>query len=86
MKDAECNLRKDPVDRLVRDLTAEEMVDWLIEYKGLPEHSRENTIANLQEQFNWHRLRGRLDRIPTLLVLADLILFRRKEKHDNNKV
>ena len=46
----------------------ESFVDWLIEYKGMPEASRENTIANLREAFRNWELKGRLDRSPSLSV------------------
>jgi hypothetical protein len=31
----------------VRPCAAEYFVDWLIQYKGLPEEARENVISNL---------------------------------------
>lgn len=65
--------RADKVDSKVVDLTPEEFVDWLIEYKGLPEGSKENVICNLREQFHWHELRGRLWRGTIASVLSVVI-------------
>ncbi|MES2685716.1 MAG: hypothetical protein V4706_02780 [Pseudomonadota bacterium] len=76
-KEVACNLRTDPVDRLVKDLSAEETVDWLIEYKGLPESSRENVVTNLKGNLNAHRLRGRLDHWPIIATLVQIWLSRR---------
>lgn len=75
-----CDERADPVDRKIRDLTAEEFVDWLVKYKGLPEEARDNVIMNLREQFCWHRLQGRLDRNTTAALVAHLLLLRRDTK------
>lgn len=52
----------DPVDRRVCALTAKHLTDWLIESHGASEHSDVTIEHNLQEQFQWHRLQGRLDR------------------------
>lgn len=72
------SLRDDPVDRMIADCTATEFVDWLI-WRGSAEESDKNTlISNLNEQFKWHRLQGRLDRRPGLAVLAELWGLRAK--------
>jgi len=68
-----CELKSDSVLRQIRDLTAEEMVDWLIEFKGLEKSGRDNVISNLNEQFKWHRLNGRLDRSNFWTVIALLL-------------
>ncbi len=52
----------DPVSRMVRDCTAEELTDWLIKNHGLRPESRTTVVSNLRDQFRWHRLSGRLDR------------------------
>lgn len=44
----------------IRALTAECFVDWLIEYKGLPEYSRENVIDNLKRDYQLVELQGAL--------------------------
>ena len=80
MKKRKCDENPDPVSRLVRDLTAEEMVAWLVEYKGLPESSAENVTMNLREQYRWHRLQGRLDRSLMAAAIAELLLMRRSPK------
>lgn len=69
--------RKDPVLRLVRDASAEEMVEWLVKYHGLDPRCVDTITINLREQFRWHRLQGRLDRSPTASVIAELLLMRR---------
>jgi hypothetical protein len=70
----------DPVDAMCRAMSAEKFVDWLIEYKGMDEGSRDNVVMNLREQFKWHRLQGRCDRRPFLLVLAELFGMRQGVK------
>lgn len=72
-----CNLREDPVSRLVRDLTAEEVVGWLVQYHGLRKESADSVIMNLREQFRWHRLQGRLDAHPTAAIIAEMWAMRR---------
>ena len=76
MKNAECNERKDPVERMVHDLSAEQMVEWLIEYHGLDKFSAETVEMNLREQFRWHRLQGRLDRDDLAATMAELLNMR----------
>lgn len=78
MKTLEMHARTDPVDSLVSDMTATEIVDWMIEFHGLPESSRETVENNLKSQLHWHRLRGRLDRYPAWAALAELLLRRPK--------
>lgn len=78
MEPTEANLRKDPVDRLVADLRAEEFVAWMVEYHGLPTSSAGTVTTNLREQLHWHRLRGRIDRWPAWAALAELLLRRRR--------
>lgn len=56
-----CDKKKDPVERIIRNMTAKEFVDWLVEYKGLPNGSAENVRMNLDEQFKYHNLQGRLN-------------------------
>ena len=73
MKTFEAHERTDPVARMVTDLTAEEMTDWLIEHHGLNESSRQTVESNLREQFRWHRLQGRLDRDDTAKTVAELL-------------
>ena len=73
-------LREDPVARLVCDTTAEECVDWLVKYKGLPETQRQNVEGNLRDVFKFHRLQGRLDRNTTAGLIAELLLMRRHVK------
>jgi len=67
-----CDKTSDPVQRRIRALTAEEFAAWLVQHRGLPEVSAETVIINLREQFQWHRLQGRLDRRPALAILARL--------------
>lgn len=69
--------RKDPVEQLVRDCSAAEMVEWLVKYKHLHPNEAENVEINLREQFRWHRLQGRLDRCNTAAIIAELLLMRR---------
>lgn len=69
--------RIDPVARMVKDLTAEEVVNWMIESHGLSENSRNTVTFNLKEQFKWHRLQGRLDRRPFWIFMAELLRIRR---------
>lgn len=76
--DLSCDDREDPVLRAVRDLTAKEVVEWLVKYKGLPESSADNVESNLREQFKWHRLQGRLDHNSTAALIAELWLLRGK--------
>lgn len=61
-------------------MTAEAFVDWLIKYKGMEESARANVVMNLRGQFQWHRLQGRCDRRPFLLVLAELLGLRQSVK------
>jgi hypothetical protein len=51
----------DPVSKLVRAMSAKEIVDWLVKHHGLNERSKETVEMNLREQMRWHRLQGRLD-------------------------
>lgn len=71
-----CNERKDPVDQMVRDMTAKEVVDWLVEYHRLPKSSASTVESNLREQFKWHRLQGRLDRGGFALIVACMLNMR----------
>ncbi len=77
IKDLDCDKRDDPVTRVVRDLSAEEMVEWLVDYHGLPKESADTVLLNLREQYRWHRLQGRLDRNTTAGLVAELLLMRR---------
>lgn len=77
MKDLECQKRKDPVARMISDITALEVVEWLIEFHGLDKSSAETVERNLREQFKWHRLQGRLDRGGFAVVMAELLQMRR---------
>ena len=77
-KPLECDQQHDPVDRLVRNTTAEEITDWLIKYHGLSEHSRDVVTSNLRQQFLWHRLRGRLDRHPFFALVLELLKWPKK--------
>ena len=72
--------RTDPVSRMVRNMTAQETVDWLVKYHGLPESSAATVEANLREQYKWHRLQGRLDTRPTAAVVAQLLCLRQSVK------
>jgi hypothetical protein len=63
--------REDPVDRLVYDLTAEEFVEWLV-FRGSMDTIEANVVDNLRSAFQAHRLRGRIDRYPFLIVLGEL--------------
>lgn len=72
-----CDDRKDPVDRMIRDMTAEETVAWMVKYHGLSEGSAETVAMNLREQYKWHRLQGRLDHSGAALVIAELLQMRR---------
>lgn len=49
-------------------MKAESVTDWLVQYKGLPEESRENVTSNLREAFRNWELKGRLDRVPAILI------------------
>lgn len=80
MPELECNKRTDLVDRMVKDMTAAEVVIWLIEHHGLKEASRDIVESNLTEQMRWHRLRGRLDRTPWLAAVVELWLRSRGAK------
>jgi hypothetical protein len=73
-----CNKRTDPVDRLVKDISAEEIVDWMIEYHGLSKDSRRTVVSNLRDNLHFHRLRGRLDRTPWLANLVELWIRSKK--------
>lgn len=66
----------DPINQMVKDMTPEEFVSWMVEHHGLPDndYAKRIIISNLTEQFHWHRLRGRLDRHPWLAALAELWL------------
>jgi hypothetical protein len=77
MKNPKCNERRDPVARMVSDLSAQEVVEWLIEYHGLNEESAKTVEMNLREQFKWHRLQGRLDRGGFAVIVAELLRLRR---------
>lgn len=72
-----CDEREDPVERMVRDLTAEEFVAWLVKYHNLPESAGDTVVRNLREQYRWHRLQGRLDKSGAALVIAELLNMRR---------
>jgi hypothetical protein len=63
------------VDAMVLNLTPAECVEWLVEYKGLPNDPQtiENVEMNLREQFKWHRLQGRLDQGGFFYFLACLL-------------
>lgn len=70
-------LRKDPVGRMVCDLTAKELVDWMVKYHKLPVDSASTVEMNLREQYKWHRLQGRLDRgFKVLFAIAGLLRIR----------
>lgn len=71
-----CTQRKDPVARMVRDMTAQDVVNWLVEYHGLPKSSADTVEMNLREQFKWHRLQGRLDQNTTAGLVAQLLVMR----------
>jgi hypothetical protein len=60
MKEPQCNKRTDKVDRLVSDMTAAETVAWLVQYHDLPPAAIETVTRNLETQYNWHELSGRL--------------------------
>ncbi len=49
-------------------IKAESVADWLVQYKGLPEESRENVTSNLREAFKNWELKGRLDRAPAISI------------------
>lgn len=68
----DCDTEVDPVQRMVRCLSAKEITEWLIKYKDLPESQAENVESNIREQLKWQRLQGRLDRYPFLILLAKL--------------
>lgn len=70
----------DPVQRLVRALTAEEFVDWLIEGHGLNKESAKTVAHNIREQYRWHRLQGRLDHQPAIAALAEVWQMRQSPK------
>lgn len=80
MKKRSCDERRDPVARMVRDLTAREFVDWLVEHHGLPKGSADTVESNLREQYKWHRLQGRLDNNPTAHLLATILSMRASPK------
>lgn len=75
-----CQKRKDPVARLVMDMTPHEVVQWMIEYHGLPFVCAETIERTLREQFKFHRLQGRLDQRSNLAILADLLRLRQSVK------
>jgi hypothetical protein len=60
----------------VRDLTAEEFADWLIQSHGANEGSRSTIEIALRSQFKWHRLQGRLDQRSTAAVIAEIFHIR----------
>lgn len=66
--------RKDPVDKQVRDLSPEEIAEWLIKYHHLPEESRSVVVSNLRTQFYWHEIRGRLWRGTLASVLSAVLM------------
>ena len=68
--------RKDPVLRMVCDCTAEELVEWMVKYHGLPPDTSGTVTMNLREQFKWHRLQGRLDQNTTAGLIAQLLVLR----------
>jgi hypothetical protein len=70
----------DCIDDMVRALSAERMVDWLIQSHGLKPTSRDTVLINLREQFRWHRLQGRLDHAPSIAVLAEVWGLRQSTK------
>lgn len=77
MEPTSVELRKDPVGRMVCDLTPKEFVDWMVKYHGLPADTGETVESNLREQYKWHRLQGRLDRgWRVFSALAELIGLR----------
>lgn len=55
-----CDKKLDPIERKIRNLTAKEFVDWMIKYHGLPKGSAETVRMNLDEQYKFHNLNGRL--------------------------
>lgn len=73
------DVHPDPIRRMVRDFTAEEMVEWM-QFRGSLEKFDQCIADNLREQFKWHRLQGRIDRHPLLIVIAELWGLRRKPK------
>ncbi len=75
-----CQKRKDPVARLVMDMTPHEVVEWLIEYHDLPQVAAETVERTMREQFKFHRLQGRLDQRGNLAILADMIGLRQSVK------
>lgn len=80
MRVISCNERNDPVERMVRDMTAKEFVEWLVEHHNLPKGSAETVEMNLREQYKWHRLQGRLDRGGTAMVIAEMLQMRQSPK------
>lgn len=72
--------RKDPVARLVHDMTAAEVTGWLVEFHGLNPSSSKTVEDNLRDQFKYHRLQGRLDRNSNLAILAELLKLRQSVK------
>lgn len=76
MKELSCDKKRDPVNRMIRNLTAAEFVAWLVEYHGLPHHAAETVEMNLREQLKWQRLQGRLDRRPAISVIAQIFRLR----------
>lgn len=63
----------DPVQNMVPAFSAHGMTDWLVNHHHLPEGSRKTVESNLQEQFRWHRMQGRLDRGGWLNFFATLM-------------
>lgn len=80
LKPHEYSQNKDPVQRLVQTMTAEETVAWMVEYHGLNATSAETVARNLREQFKWHRLQGRLDTNSTAGLIAQLLVMRASVK------
>jgi len=60
----------DPVQRRVCALTAHHFTEWLINSHGANRKSDVTIESNLIEQFQWHRLQGRLDRGGLLQFIA----------------
>lgn len=55
-----CDKKVDPTERKIRNLTAKEFTDWLIKYHGLPKGAADTVRMNLEEQYKYHNLNGRL--------------------------
>lgn len=74
LKEQEFRQRDDVPMRNIQDLTAKETVDWLVEYHGLPKDSADTVRMNLESQYGWHNLRGRVmaGKFPTTIFSAIL--------------